>query len=362
MEMATACEPCDMNRPSAATGLFVFAPYFRKQVWGGQKLATLCHKSLPDSQTGYGESWEISGHPQHVSRVTRGPYQGETVNELWQRSAEAWCPHVAVDRKQPFPLLLKWLDCRESLSVQVHPPHDISLKYLQEVGKSETWIVQQVDPGGRLYTGFREGITRADVYQALQDGTLASCLEIVEPHVGDVYRIPVGTVHAIGAGLVLAEVQTCSDAVFRLYDWDRLFDIQRPRPLQTERAMESIDWNRGPIAACPGQPLEGLPAGVTGTVYQDGPDFRLERYRVAIPQWSLASDEVAIWMIVHGSGWITHEAMGSVNADESARLPTGDSAGEWVRTGSTLLLTPGRGVCNMSSMTEGLEFLRILPR
>src|SRR5262245_60127583 len=212
----------------------VFEPFLRSMVWGGRRLSEWFGKRLPQGPVG--ESWEISAHPQHVSRVAEGPFLGQSLDDLCRcNSREIFGASAPADGR--FPLLIKLLDCRDWLSVQVHPTDDIAARLLAgERGKTEAWVVLGADPDARIYAGLVPGTTRADLEARLGHGSVADCLHSFTPRVGDCLFLPAGTVHAVGGGIVLAEVQQCSDATFRLFDWNRVGLDGKPRPLHVHEA------------------------------------------------------------------------------------------------------------------------------
>ena len=286
----------------------VFSPFFRPQVWGSRRLAERFGKPLPAGV--YGESWELSDHPLHVSRVASGPLQGTTLNELWtnQRAEFAGNDAIWQRRSAPggrFPLLIKFLDCHELLSVQVHPDDQLAKRWAPaEAGKTEAWVVLEAAPTARIYAGLRAGVTAADLERRLDQGTVAECLHEIVPQVGEVYFLPAGTVHALGGGLLVAEVQQNSDATFRLFDWNRPGLDGKPRALHREAALATIDWKRGPVAAALPQII--TPAGWSGDnlhVEQliDCEHFTLRRVRFAGQCTVPTGSQLSIWMILKGT-------------------------------------------------------------
>ncbi len=227
-----------------------FVPYFRPMVWGGRRLGLVLGKQLPSDEP-YGESWEISDHPLHRSRVACGPYAGQSLHELMEteRQALLGAGHAS---QTTFPWLVKFLDACDWLSVQVHPDEKAVVKLWPGDGrpsgaKTEAWFVLDAAPGSRIYAGLLPGVDEKRLRAALEAGTVADCLHRFEPHPGDCVFLPAGTVHAVGGGVLLAEVQQTSDATFRLFDWNRRDAQGRSRPLHIEQALACIDWNRGPV-------------------------------------------------------------------------------------------------------------------
>lgn len=289
------------DRPSLPlmTVPLIFDTYCRPQVWGGRLLGELLGRSLP-TEGPYGESWDLCSQKLHVSRVLEGACEGYELEELWNHCGISLTGN---DRSEPFPLLLKWLECRELLSLQVHPDDETARRMLNEpYGKSEAWVVIYAEPTARIFAGLKHGVTRSDVIQHLNAGTLVDCLHSFAPKPGDCVSIPAGTIHSAGGGLVVAEVQQSSDATFRLFDWNRLGLDGKPRPLQIERALEAIDWDQGPIG--PIVPIE-IPSGRSDVLSErlvDGMGFQLERHSLHSTWATPHSGEFTIWMVLAGKG------------------------------------------------------------
>lgn len=226
--------------------LLRFEPIFRRYLWGGRRLATMLGKPI-GPEADYAESWEIVDHGQDQSVVRAGPLAGRTLGELARDRNSGLMGGAEQGR---FPLLLKFLDCRRTLSVQVHP-NDAQAARLDppDLGKTEAWVVLAAEPGSKIYAGLRAGVTRDELAAALAAGRCEECLHEFEPRVGDCVFIPAGTVHALGAGLVIAEIQQASDTTFRLFDWNRVDADGRPRQLHVEQSLAVIDYDRGPVAS-----------------------------------------------------------------------------------------------------------------
>jgi mannose-6-phosphate isomerase len=228
-----------------------FEPIYQYRLWGGRRLSDLLKKPLPGDGP-IGEAWLLSDRDDHPSRVAEGPLKGVTIAQLLEQSPEQLLGKLA-GRFQRFPLLLKFLDAREKLSVQVHPS-DKQTDYLPagEHGKTEAWVVLEAGPASRIYAGLNPGTTEEDLRRALASRTVADHLASFKPLPGDGVFLQAGTVHSLGDGLVVFEVQENSDVTFRLYDWNRL-DVETglPRDLQVEQAIACIDFAQavvGPVA------------------------------------------------------------------------------------------------------------------
>jgi mannose-6-phosphate isomerase len=218
-----------------------FAPYFRSMPWGGRKIERYLGKNLPTPEP-YGESWEVSDHPLHQSRLATASGSGVTLRQLMTAN-RADLLGSAADRHTVFPWLIKLLDAEGWLSVQVHPDPDAVKKLLPGEGsKTEAWHVLDADPGSRIYAGLKPGVGPQEFRTALGQGRVVDCLHSFTPKAGDFVYLPAGTVHAVGGGVFFAEIQETSDATFRLFDWHR-----RDRQLHLDEGLASIDWAQGPI-------------------------------------------------------------------------------------------------------------------
>jgi mannose-6-phosphate isomerase len=221
-----------------------FEPIFQYRLWGGRRLSNLLSAPLPDGSVG--EAWILSDRDDHPSHVANGPLKGHTLGEVMEQSQEQLMGRLAL-RFRRFPLLLKFLDVREMLSVQVHP----SDKHPElippgESSKTEAWVVLEAQKGSRIYAGLQPGTTQTDLRSALTGGVIAERLLAIDPKQGDAIFIPAGTVHTLGDDVVVFEIQQNSDLTFRLYDWGHIDSkTGQPRPLQVDKAFASIDFEAG---------------------------------------------------------------------------------------------------------------------
>lgn len=224
-------------------GLLRFTPLFHERVWGGRRLAGLFGKDLPDGAV-VGESWELVDRPEAQSVVAGGPLAGATLNELWAGPERMRIFGLrSVSHGERFPLLVKLLDCTETLSIQVHPPAAIAPELGGEP-KTEMWVLLGDDPGAHVFAGMRAGATREGFDRALRAGEdVSEHLHRIEVSRGDVVFVPSGRVHAIGAGCVIAEIQQNSDTTYRVYDFDRPGLDGKPRELHVEQSVRSIDFD-----------------------------------------------------------------------------------------------------------------------
>jgi mannose-6-phosphate isomerase len=219
-----------------------FEPIYQYRLWGGRRLSDLLTAPLPGDGP-IGEAWILSDRDDYASQVAEGPLKGRTIGQLLLQFPEQLLGHLA-GRFRRFPLLLKFLDAREMLSVQVHPSDAYTdLLPTGETGKTEAWVVLEAGTESRIYAGLKPGTTADDLRRALPNGTLADDLVCFSPKPGDGVFIPVGTVHALGGGVVAFEIQQNSDVTFSLYDWDHVdAKTGQRRPLQIDQALACIDF------------------------------------------------------------------------------------------------------------------------
>jgi len=218
-----------------------FEPLYMQRVWGGREMERVYGRSLPDAHLPFGESWEIVDRENEQSVVNHGPLAGATLHELWtQRREEIF--GAGYDGHPRFPILIKVLDARDDLSIQVHPPVDLAAGLGGEP-KTEMWFIADCDPGAKLYVGLKNGVTRADFEKAISDGTVADCVHAIHPQPGDSIFIPSGRLHAIGAGFLIHEIQQNSDTTYRVFDWNRMGLDGKPRELHVAQSLASIDFD-----------------------------------------------------------------------------------------------------------------------
>lgn len=213
-----------------------FEPLYQERVWGGRNFESLLGRTLPEGQV-IGESWEVVDRPEAMSALA----DGTTLRALIEADptgimGEGW------DAARPFPILVKWLDCQERLSLQVHPPASVADE-LQGEPKTENWFVAHAAPGAALMAGLKPGVTREQFEQGLEDNTLEPLVHRVEVEAGCSLFVPSGRIHAIDAGNLILEIQQNSDTTYRVYDWGRVGLDGKPRQLHVEQSMRSIDFD-----------------------------------------------------------------------------------------------------------------------
>lgn len=223
-----------------------FTPIFKDKIWGGNKIKSLLNKdygSLPNC----GESWEISGVEGNISVVLNGYLAGNSLEEL----IEIYMGDLVGDQLfetfgAEFPLLIKFIDANDDLSIQVHPNDELAKERHNAFGKTEMWYVIQADQGSKLQSGFNQEVDQEKYLEKLEKTELTDILNFEEVKAGDVYFIPAGRIHAIGKGILLAEIQQTSDITYRIYDYNRRDDKGNLRELHTELALDAIDYTLYP--------------------------------------------------------------------------------------------------------------------
>jgi mannose-6-phosphate isomerase len=219
-----------------------FEPILKERIWGGKKLKTYLNKNISSNFTG--ESWEISTVENDISVVSEGHYKGKTLIDLINEFPEAILgTKVYANFGKQFPLLFKFLDAREDLSIQVHPNDILAKKRHNSFGKTEMWYVMQADEEANLIVGFKEKSSTEEYLKSIKDNSILSILDSKKVVKGDVFFLETGTVHAIGAGTVIAEIQQTSDITYRLYDFDRVDANGNKRELHLDLALDAINYN-----------------------------------------------------------------------------------------------------------------------
>lgn len=304
-----------------------FVPLFMERVWGGRELEARYGKPLaPDAPIG--ESWEVVDRPEAQSVVAGGMFEGRTLQDLWMQEREAVFGHRAVALGDRFPILIKLLDARDTLSVQVHPPTHLA----DELGgepKNELWFLAGADPGARLYVGLRAGVTRDAFAAALEAGEdVSAMLHRVDVEAGDAIFIPSGRVHAIGGGCLIMEIQQSSDTTYRVFDFHRPGLDGNMRDLHVPQAMASIDWDDVE------PPLHSGDGPIVDNAF-----FTVTRYTLSGPSVLTAPGECAVVAVVDGtvtcgSATFAPGQFFLIGADAGSDLPVAPAGG-----GATVLVT-----------------------
>jgi mannose-6-phosphate isomerase len=303
----------------------LFEPLAMERVWGGHRFATLLGKSIPHGAS-IGELWEMVDRPEAQSVVHNGSLKGKTLHELWtNHRSEIFGARHSADPSPRFPLLIKLLDARERLSVQVHPP----VSRAEELGgepKTECWYFLHAAPGAAIYAGLKQGVTRESFEEALKSGEVEETLHRAPSQTGESIFIPSGRLHAIGEGLVIVEVQQNSDTTYRVFDWNRNGLDGKPRELHIEQSMASIDFEDFEPALTP----------ASANIVADCPYFVVKKHDLPAPQEIPTEDDFAI--ITCLSGAITCD-------------------GVTLKPGGFMLLPASMKKVTLSPQTEGSSYL-----
>lgn len=267
-----------------------FEPIFKHRIWGGQQLREYFNKDIPPFEK-IGESWELADLPEDKSVITNGPLAGKTIDQAIRLYPEQITGQA--DFPEPFPLLIKLIDAEDVLSVQVHPDG----RACQQMGtgdpKTECWYIIAAQPGASIYKGLKPGVTKESFQQAIEEGTVADLLEKVPVHPGQCHFLPAGTPHAIGAGLLIAEIQTPSDTTYRVFDFNRLDKDGNSRQLHIEQALQSIHFD---------QDNSQLTVAELGRLV-DSPFFKVDKgHRRQGGTELMKAGKMKVLMIISGSG------------------------------------------------------------
>lgn len=318
-----------------------FKPILKPKVWGGRLLEGL-GKSLPPEKS-IGESWELADLPESIqdgrSVIDGGPFDTQLLRDVTEHDARALLGRTALSPEGGFPLLLKFLDANDNLSVQVHPDEPYVATHPEAHLKSEAWFILEAKPDGVIYAGLKPGVDRDRLAAAIQDGSVVDHLVSIPAIPGDCHYLPSGTCHALGAGVLVAEVQTPSDTTFRIWDWGRT-----ERELHVEQGLACIDFSGRDIRTPPQQPQTHHDRRTTCLV--DESHFRIDRIEktgdgpLALP----SSDVPEAFMVLSGQGDLVHQ---------DGTMP--------VAKGDTVLLPADRLTCVIET-ADALELLMVTMR
>jgi mannose-6-phosphate isomerase len=328
-----------------------FEPIYQYRLWGGRRLAGFLTASLPSGPIG--EAWILSDRDDHASQVADGPLKGQTIGQLLEHFPEQMLGKLA-HRFQRFPLLLKFLDVHEMLSVQVHPTKaNTNLLPPGETAKTEAWVVLEAGTGSHIYAGLKAGTTAASLRRALENGTVVELLAGFAPKPGECVFLPAGTVHALGDDVVVFEIQQNSDVTFRLYDWGHVDEkTGKPRTLQVEQAMACIDFAEGAVGRV--APVVEATIPVKREKLFDCERFRLWRLRGDSPFCVGAADLPRVLVCIEGRGLVEHDgAAYGVGKGDVFLLPAAIGACAFRPSGAVSLLEVALPDCHpVSSQAE----------
>lgn len=282
-----------------------FQPIYQERVWGGRALESALHRQLPGTGP-IGESWDLVDRPEAQSVVAQGVWKGLTLRAvIAAHPAEVMGP--AWDPARPFPLLIKWLDCRERLSLQVHPPAAVAPELGGEP-KTENWYIAEASAGAHLIVGLRPGASRAEFERAVEAGTVHELVHRFPVSAGDSILVHSGEVHAIDGGNLILEIQQNSDTTYRVYDWGRTGLDGRPRQMHLRESLHSINWT--------GSPPSPVRAAPENAVIADCAEFRIQRVNLAAgDDFGLGREEEPRVVSVVGGTLVTDAAVLSKGAN-----------------------------------------------
>ncbi len=283
--------------------MYKFIPILKSPLWGGEKIAT--YKQIATDRKQIGESWELSGVEGDVSVVAEGPDAGKTLTELLARDKERLLGSRNYERfGTEFPLLIKFIDAREDLSIQVHPDDRLAWERHRSKGKTEMWYVVAADEGAHLRSGFTRQVTPAEYEKSVADDTITDLLTDHEVRPGDVFFLPAGRIHSIGAGSFIAEIQQTSNITYRIYDFNRRDANGNLRELHTEQAKEAIDYSVEADYRTRYEAVKDRPVELVACPY-----FTTTLYDLTRPcEIDLAAtDSFLVVMCIEGSGTLTDD-------------------------------------------------------
>jgi mannose-6-phosphate isomerase len=290
-----------------------FKPRFVEKIWGGRKFETILGKTLPPGLK-IGESWELYDFPPGVVEgstnwvsaiVSEGPLAGTTLHELVTDFGKDLTGNVALSGEHgQFPILIKFLDAREDLSVQVHPDDAFCRKNKGAHLKSEAWYILQNDPGAKLYKGLEPGVTAESFQKAIENGSVEDSIHKIPVKEGECFYLPSGTIHALGAGILVAEVQTPSDTTYRVFDFNRVDpSTGKLRKLHVSDAMQCIDFSGKEDSPQKRDHVAGLHTTVSRLV--SSPYFKIEKVRFSEGvEQAVPYDQPVVWMMLQGEAQV----------------------------------------------------------
>ena len=307
-------------------------PAFKDYLWGGTKLREVYGKPCDFDKVA--ESWELSTHPAGESRVDGGEYNGLTLSQYFQQIPQALGKNAAAF--ESFPVLIKLIDAKDPLSIQVHPSDEYALRVEGEYGKTEMWVIVDCEPGAFLYFGVNRLVSKEEFRQRIEDNTVLEVLNKVEVHPGDVFFIQAGTIHAIGAGILICEIQQNSNCTYRVYDYDRRGADGRPRELHIEKALDVCRLEPSDTASRLGE----VKALAGGTVQQLGACKYFSTEKLIVEEaltLEVGEDSFVSLLATDGSGWVEGpENKLAFCAGDSLLVPAG--AGRVRVTGRAVLV------------------------
>lgn len=315
-----------------------FKPTYREYIWGGRRFESVLGRDLGGGDA-YAESWEVVDHGADQSVVAYGDLAGRTLSELVTEQGAALLGQH--DPQPNFPLLFKFLDAHRNLSVQVHPTDEQALQLdPPDLGKTEAWVIMDAQPGATIYAGLKRGFDRDSFAREVARGTSELCLNQIRPQVGDCIFVPAGLVHAIGAGLLVAEIQQSSNTTFRLYDWNRVGPDGQPRDLHIEEALDTINYEFGPAVIQ--EPVATEDPEIVRLVQCD--KFVLDRWAIDQPKRTGGEQRFHVLSVLSGAVDVA-----------------GDPSGLPVSQGQTVLVPAAAGPVAVAPRTASVVLDMYLP-
>ena len=304
-----------------------FKPIYQERVWGGRNLEEALGRKLPEGEV-IGESWDVVDRREAMSFIEKGDFAGKSLRELIEDRPEEIMGE-GYDSSRPFPILVKWLDCSDRLSLQVHPPAEVA-PALGGEPKTENWYIADCQADASLIVGLKNGVTRDEFERRLGEGTLEECVHRFPVSSGESILVESGRIHAIDAGNLILEIQQNSDTTYRVYDWGRVGLDGSPRQLHVEESLKCIDWNDfEPETVCPG-PGESLLA--------DCREFRLRKMDLEVSSNPVALEQGEPRLVSVTAGSVRISGKEAVNGT-TVLLPARSSFEVTASEGSTILVT-----------------------
>ncbi|MBM4153270.1 MAG: mannose-6-phosphate isomerase [Kiritimatiellaceae bacterium] len=308
---------------------FCFKPVYKDYIWGGGRIPSLYNRDMPEGI--YAESWEISTHPDGTTAIVNGPLAGKSLRDLLPGNKAALLGSGI--KGDDFPLLIKLIDARDTLSVQVHPNNG-NAAAVKGDPKTEMWYFLEGDGSAEIYCGLKPGVGKAEFLKAMENKTFGNTLQSIPAHKGQAVFVPGGRVHAIGAGCLILEIQQNSNTTYRIYDWDRVDASGKGRELHIDKALGVIDWENN------GNPL----CTIQGTQIENCEFFRLDRFELTGKQeFPVSSNSFQALFIAEGSGTISWDGGSeAVAPGQSWLVPASQNA---------YTLTPSKGSLTVLCVT-----------
>jgi len=308
-----------------------FTPVYKHYIWGGRNLLSL-GKKLPEGIVA--ESWELCCHPDGMSIISNGIHAGRTLRSMLDEYGHEIIGSTCIEGCKDFPLMIKFIDANDKLSVQVHPDDAYAMANEGEPGKNEMWYVINAKPGASLIYGLRPGVTKEVFREAISRNSVDECLNTAEVKPGDFFYIRAGLVHAIGEGILLAEIQQNSNLTYRIYDYNRVDSAGKPRPLHIEKALDVIDFYGSNQKNVKKILSYNISSSASVSVLAAGPYFCAEVYDMSgMIMQDTGADQFHIYVFIDGRGSIDTDA-GSLSVEKGDTVLIPSCIGSYSLKGS----------------------------